>query len=458
MSKTRCLALALITVLSLSMALLSASIPIVVYLYKDGSVVFDGVYVFEQAPGVQYTPVRLGVFVKAAERSSFVNASFDSRQVTTSSATYIKLEASVHAELINVVNRVKSTLWVNSSISDNRGQSLAVMLDCLLDTSKESLITDISCNAKLKGEGEEVLTLMTSLQAFLNKEFLNRELSRANITWLMIDDIHGSPVEKELDISVKARLNVTEMSIHLNITPDPRTSIDRLINSSFNYFIHIDRDIVRMALTAEIQENINKVLLMIKENLGKHLVEINRLVEGTGLRVAVPITVNSKSLELCYNMLSKFTDVFDILPSNMNTTLTVNEMGKPTLYFTTFKIVKKGSNNPGETLTAVYNYVDWFINTVRRDIGPSVTEYIESSINNITLVFKPEDNVNVYRNGEKVSQASFKEIPQLNITITTPTPLAKPMDITLIAIPIGVVIAVGIVMALLLLVRRKKST
>lgn len=167
--------------------------------------------------------------------------------------------------------------------------------------------------------------------------------------------------------------------------------------------------------------------------------------------------IDSKTISLLKdigNLISNFTNTFDILPSETKLQIKAVPNNYESFYFETPKIVKSDAKTPGDTLKALYDYVMNALETLNRYMQPPIPA---EKVLATPVELIPENGVKVYLNETEVNNVTFADLPRLKvISPETKTPIESPFISTdiLILASVSIVLIAGVVIAVLKLIRK----
>jgi len=421
-----------IVLLFTTMILIANSLtPLRIHVYNDGSIVVEyshSMSIEYPSRGVILVQSILGVNDNYYEILGSLSGETGSTCISKYNCTYIEFIANTTSKISGEYYEVTSKF--NLSIWDDKNNSLNATIDPLnYKLNITSLIGVLSGVVELNaiGEAKEVYTTL----AMLNKPIIENYLAQSNITWIKINTLTTTISNEKARVEFEIEVDESKLAENLELnTTSIRELYKNTPSSTINTYLYFNITHIYTEFSIRVNSNINEQFKyttnFYKEAYVKLEKTIFEILKSMGIQIS---TNNIKSI---LNILDEITNTFNIMKSRGE--LVVEIKGNTiNLNITTPRLIKKDSKTPKDTLIALYNLA------VRIQSELGVRELLDTIVELI-----PESGVKITRNGTEVQQVKLREIPELEVTTTTPI-LQTPVAITIGAIVILAVIIIVII-------------
>lgn len=421
-----------IVLLFTTMILIANSLtPLRIHVYNDGSIVVEyshSMSIEYSSRGVILVQSILGVNDNYYEILGSLSGETGSTCISKYNCTYIEFIANTTSKISGEYYEVTSKF--NLSIWDDKNNSLNATIDPLnYKLNITSLIGVLSGVVELNaiGEAKEVYTTL----AMLNKPIIENYLAQSNITWIKINTLTTTISNEKARVEFEIEVDESKLAENLELnTTSIRELYKNTPSSTINTYLYFNITHIYTEFSIRVNSNINEQFKyttnFYKEAYVKLEKTIFEILKSMGIQIS---TNNIKSI---LNILDEITNTFNIMKSRGELVVKIKD-NTINLNITTPRLIKKDSKTPKDTLIALYNLA------VRIQSELGVRELLDTIVELI-----PESGVKITRNGTEVQQVKLREIPELEVTTTTPI-LQTPLVITVGAIVILAAIIIVII-------------
>lgn len=421
-----------IVLLFTTMILVANSLtPLRIHVYNDGSIVVEyshSMSIEYSSRGVILVQSILGVNDNYYEILGNLSGETGSTCISKYNCTYIEFIANTTSKTSGEYYEVTSKF--NLSIWDDKNNSLNATIDPLnYKLNITSLIGVLSGVVELNaiGEAKEVYTTL----AMLNKPIIENYLAQSNITWIKINTLTTTISNEKARVEFEIEVDESKLAENLELnTTSIRELYKNTPSSTINTYLYFNITHIYTEFSIRVNSNINEQFKyttnFYKEAYVKLEKTIFEILKSMGIQIS---TNNIKSI---LNILDEITNTFNIMKSRGELVVKIKD-NTINLNITTPRLIKKDSKTPKDTLIALYNLA------VRIQSELGVRELLDTIVELI-----PESGVKITRNGTEVQQVKLREIPELEVTTTTPI-LQTPLVITVGAIVILAAIIIVII-------------
>lgn len=422
-----------IVLLFTTMILVANSLtPLRIHVYNDGSIVVEyshSMSIEYSSRGVILFQSILGVNDNYYEILGSLSGETGSTCISKYNCTYIEFIANTTSKISGEYYEVTSKF--NLSIWDDKNNSLNATIDPLnYKLNITSLIGVLSGVVELNaiGEAKEVYATL----AMLNKPIIENYLAQSNITWIKINTLTTTISNEKARVEFEIEVDESKLAENLELnTTSIRELYKNTPSSTINTYLYFNITHIYTEFSIRVNSNINEQFKyttnFYKEAYVKLEKTIFEILKSMGIQIS---TNNIKSI---LNILDEITNTFNIMKSRGELILEIKG-NTISLNITTPRLIKKDSKTPKDTLIALYNLA------VRIQSELGVRELLDTIVELI-----PESGVKITRNGTEVQQVKLREIPELEVTTTTPilqTPVAVTIGVVVVLATIIIVIAV----------------
>jgi len=422
-----------IVLLFTTMILVANSLtPLRIHVYNDGSIVVEyshSMSIEYSSRGVILFQSILGVNDNYYEILGSLSGETGSTCISKYNCTYIEFIANTTSKISGEYYEVTSKF--NLSIWDDKNNSLNATIDPLnYKLNITSLIGVLSGVVELNaiGEAKEVYATL----AMLNKPIIENYLAQSNITWIKINTLTTTISNEKARVEFEIEVDESKLAENLELnTTSIRELYKNTPSSTINTYLYFNITHIYTEFSIRVNSNINEqfkyTTSFYKEAYVKLEKTIFEILKSMGIQIS---TNNIKSI---LNILDEITNTFNIMKSRGELILEIKG-NTISLNITTPRLIKKDSKTPKDTLIALYNLA------VRIQSELGVRELLDTIVELI-----PESGVKITRNGTEVQQVKLREIPELEVTTTTPilqTPVAVTIGVVVVLATIIIVIAV----------------
>jgi hypothetical protein len=405
--------------------------PLRIHVYNDGSIVVEyshSMSIEYSSRGVILVQSILGVNDNYYEILGNLSGETGSTCISKYNCTYIEFIANTTSKTSGEYYEVTSKF--NLSIWDDKNNSLNATIDPLnYKLNITSLIGVLSGVVELNaiGEAKEVYTTL----AMLNKPIIENYLAQSNITWIKINTLTTTISNEKARVEFEIEVDESKLAENLELnTTSIRELYKNTPSSTINTYLYFNITHIYTEFSIRVNSNINEQFKyttnFYKEAYVKLEKTIFEILKSMGIQIS---TNNIKSI---LNILDEITNTFNIMKSRGELVVKIKD-NTINLNITTPRLIKKDSKTPKDTLIALYNLA------VRIQSELGVRELLDTIVELI-----PESGVKITRNGTEVQQVKLREIPELEVTTTTPI-LQTPLVITVGAIVILAAIIIVII-------------
>jgi hypothetical protein len=405
--------------------------PLRIHVYNDGSIVVEyshSMSIEYPSRGVILVQSILGVNDNYYEILGSLSGETGSTCISKYNCTYIEFIANTTSKISGEYYEVTSKF--NLSIWDDKNNSLNATIDPLnYKLNITSLIGVLSGVVELNaiGEAKEVYTTL----AMLNKPIIENYLAQSNITWIKINTLTTTISNEKARVEFEIEVDESKLAENLELnTTSIRELYKNTPSSTINTYLYFNITHIYTEFSIRVNSNINEQFKyttnFYKEAYVKLEKTIFEILKSMGIQIS---TNNIKSI---LNILDEITNTFNIMKSRGELVVKIKD-NTINLNITTPRLIKKDSKTPKDTLIALYNLA------VRIQSELGVRELLDTIVELI-----PESGVKITRNGTEVQQVKLREIPELEVTTTTPI-LQTPLVITVGAIVILATIIIVII-------------
>jgi hypothetical protein len=405
--------------------------PLRIHVYNDGSIVVEyshSMSIEYSSRGVILVQSILGVNDNYYEILGNLSGETGSTCISKYNCTYIEFIANTTSKISGEYYEVTSKF--NLSIWDDKNNSLNATIDPLnYKLNITSLIGVLSGVVELNaiGEAKEVYTTL----AMLNKPIIENYLAQSNITWIKINTLTTTISNEKARVEFEIEVDESKLAENLELnTTSIRELYKNTPSSTINTYLYFNITHIYTEFSIRVNSNINEQFKyttnFYKEAYVKLEKTIFEILKSMGIQIS---TNNIKSI---LNILDEITNTFNIMKSRGELVVKIKD-NTINLNITTPRLIKKDSKTPKDTLIALYNLA------VRIQSELGVRELLDTIVELI-----PESGVKITRNGTEVQQVKLREIPELEVTTTTPI-LQTPLVITVGAIVILATIIIVII-------------
>jgi hypothetical protein len=405
--------------------------PLRIHVYNDGSIVVEyshSMSIEYSSRGVILVQSILGVNDNYYEILGNLSGETGSTCISKYNCTYIEFIANTTSKISGEYYEVTSKF--NLSIWDDKNNSLNATIDPLnYKLNITSLIGVLSGVVELNaiGEAKEVYTTL----AMLNKPIIENYLAQSNITWIKINTLTTTISNEKARVEFEIEVDESKLAENLELnTTLIRELYKNTPSSTINTYLYFNITHIYTEFSIRVNSNINEQFKyttnFYKEAYVKLEKTIFEILKSMGIQIS---TNNIKSI---LNILDEITNTFNIMKSRGELVVKIKD-NTINLNITTPRLIKKDSKTPKDTLIALYNLA------VRIQSELGVRELLDTIVELI-----PESGVKITRNGTEVQQVKLREIPELEVTTTTPI-LQTPLVITVGAIVILAAIIIVII-------------
>jgi hypothetical protein len=405
--------------------------PLRIHVYNDGSIVVEyshSMSIEYSSRGVILVQSILGVNDNYYEILGSLSGETGSTCISKYNCTYIEFIANTTSKISGEYYEVTSKF--NLSIWDDKNNSLNATIDPLnYKLNITSLIGVLSGVVELNaiGEAKEVYTTL----AMLNKPIIENYLAQSNITWIKINTLTTTISNEKARVEFEIEVDESKLAENLELnTTSIRELYKNTPSSTINTYLYFNITHIYTEFSIRVNSNINEQFKyttnFYKEAYVKLEKTIFEILKSMGIQIS---TNNIKSI---LNILDEITNTFNIMKSRGELVVKIKD-NTINLNITTPRLIKKDSKTPKDTLIALYNLA------VRIQSELGVRELLDTIVELI-----PESGVKITRNGTEVQQVKLREIPELEVTTTTPI-LQTPLVITVGAIVILATIIIVII-------------
>ncbi|MCC6034939.1 MAG: hypothetical protein LM567_05555 [Desulfurococcaceae archaeon] len=421
-----------IVLLFTTMILVANSLtPLRIHVYNDGSIVVEyshSMSIEYSSRGVILVQSILGVNDNYYEILGNLSGETGSTCISKYNCTYIEFIANTTSKISGEYYEVTSKF--NLSIWDDKNNSLNATIDPLnYKLNITSLIGVLSGVVELNaiGEAKEVYATL----AMLNKPIIENYLAQSNITWIKINTLTTTISNEKARVEFEIEVDESKLAENLELnTTSIRELYKNTPSSTINTYLYFNITHIYTEFSIRVNSNINEQFKyttnFYKEAYVKLEKTIFEILKSMGIQIS---TNNIKSI---LNILDEITNTFNIMKSRGELVVKIKD-NTINLNITTPRLIKKDSKTPKDTLIALYNLA------VRIQSELGVRELLDTIVELI-----PESGVKITRNGTEVQQVKLREIPELEVTTTTPI-LQTPLVITVGAIVILAAIIIVII-------------
>jgi hypothetical protein len=405
--------------------------PLRIHVYNDGSIVVEyshSMSIEYSSRGVILVQSILGVNDNYYEILGSLSGETGSTCISKYNCTYIEFIANTTSKISGEYYEVTSKF--NLSIWDDKNNSLNATIDPLnYKLNITSLIGVLSGVVELNaiGEAKEVYATL----AMLNKPIIENYLAQSNITWIKINTLTTTISNEKARVEFEIEVDESKLAENLELnTTSIRELYKNTPSSTINTYLYFNITHIYTEFSIRVNSNINEQFKyttnFYKEAYVKLEKTIFEILKSMGIQIS---TNNIKSI---LNILDEITNTFNIMKSRGELVVKIKD-NTINLNITTPRLIKKDSKTPKDTLIALYNLA------VRIQSELGVRELLDTIVELI-----PESGVKITRNGTEVQQVKLREIPELEVTTTTPI-LQTPLVITVGAIVILATIIIVII-------------
>jgi hypothetical protein len=400
-SKALLRAISLVIVLALVPVYAVAGSSVTLHVYSDNSVSVSGEYV-EEAPGAN--PGTFSAVLTVTDDMFKVNVSFFKSGDGAAPGTQMLIH--LHAEQKPSGTRTTASITGTVSVWDDRGKLTFHIKNVEYEVDTTSYTGRISGTVDIHASGEAA-SIIPQLSV-INKEMLQQALQGYGVEGVEIRELNAViHNETHASVSFVVDINLNELQVmYANYTQ--QAFVEGLRNlavpATFDLDAEITQDKTAVNAVVTVSADINEVLKAVS----------HMLVQLPSASPEVSREVDEEFL----GVLAGFSKTFRILPSTGKITVTTIPSGVK-IAFHTPRIVKIGAKSPEDTIKALYTYAVKLINTSISG-GRDISDVLDTRI---TLM--PEENVKVSINGTPATEISFKDLPQLKVSVKKPatTPL-----------------------------------
>jgi hypothetical protein len=406
--------------------------PLRIHVYNDGSIVVEyshSMSIEYPSRGVILVQSILGVNDNYYEILGSLSGETGSTCISKYNCTYIEFIANTTSKISGEYYEVTSKF--NLSIWDDKNNSLNATIDPLnYKLNITSLIGVLSGVVELNaiGEAKEVYTTL----AMLNKPIIENYLAQSNITWIKINTLTTTISNEKARVEFEIEVDESKLAENLELnTTSIRELYKNTPSSTINTYLYFNITHIYTEFSIRVNSNINEQFKYTTNFYKEAYVKLEKTIFEILKSMGIQISTNN-NIKSILNILDEITNTFNIMKSRGE--LVVEIKGNTiNLNITTPRLIKKDSKTPKDTLIALYNLA------VRIQSELGVRELLDTIVELI-----PESGVKITRNGTEVQQVKLREIPELEVTTTTPI-LQTPVAITIGAISILAVIIIVII-------------
>lgn len=445
--------LILISLLFPTLAVATTPITMRIHVYSDGSIVVDLTYSerLEFASGELLALGELDInedyYVLQLKLLATANTT-----CPPGGCFYVLFALNANSTTTGEIYEVRANLVLN--MWDEKGNSVNTTVEHLEYTlNTTSLQSVVKGRVELAASGESAQILIYA--GMLNKALIETALQQANITWISVVDFTTTVksdrviyeftlVINELEMTKELELNITDIVEMYKSAPSTSTRIDFFYNTT-----SINASLL-LRVSGDINEHLKREVKVLNETYTRMQTMLREVYTPAPIQPApstppdieeiypppvYPAPFIQPDIGPAIAILEKFTDNFTILKSRGTITVRLSE-NTLTVNITTPRLIKKNATSPLDTLIGLYNLaVD-----IQSTIGVE-------DILNTTVYLVPESGVKITRNGTAVEQVTLRELSEIDVETTSPTPTPPPSILQQIP-PMYLAVAAGVVVVL----------
>lgn len=456
-----CVVVVVLLVLS-AVGVLAESTPLTIkiHVYSDGSVVVNLVY--SERVEAMYPPRELLVLGVLDVGDDYYALQLELLDMSTLpcppvyGCLYALLVVNTTTTSNNEIYEKHTSLVYN--VWSDRGDSLNITveyLDYALNTTSLKSVVRGRVEVTASGEFAQIL----EYAATLSKTAIETLLEQAGITWISVVDFTTTSEPSRVKYEFTIVLDELEMAEKLGLedTAEVAEAYRSLPPSTTSIRVFYNTTSISALLSHRASGDINKHLKHVVRVYSRSYTRIREVYSLSGVEIPLELDIHVNPL---IGLLEEFTENFIILESRGTLSARLAE-GTLVINITTPRLIKRGAKTPLDTLIALQDFATLFATLiVPQDSDTSALRPFGArplrveDILNTTVYLVPESGVRITRNGGEVQMVALRELRELRVEVTSPTPSPTPrslleeIPLTHLAIAAGALVALAVLVAL----------